>query len=169
MKEVRLIVFDLDETLVHATEVPLPYTSTFQVGSYFVYVRPFASELIKFCASHFDIAVWSSSSERYVETVTAKLFGTAFPLVFSWAASKCIQKIDAKSNGYVYVKDLRKAMKHGYAVDEIIMIDDSPEKLQRQPTRHLCLPAFGGDPLDVALVEVIERIKGMAKMRSSVI
>ena len=167
MKEVRLIVFDLDETLVHATEVPLPYTSTFQVGSYFVYVRPFASELIKFCASHFDIAVWSSSSERYVETVTAKLFGTAFPLVFSWAASKCIQKTDPKSNGYVYVKGLRKAMKHGYAVDEIITIDDSPEKLQRQPTRHLCLPAFTGDPLDTELAEVIERITVMAEIRSS--
>jgi RNA polymerase II subunit A small phosphatase-like protein len=102
-----------------------------------------------------------------VETVTAKLFGTAFPLVFSWGASKCIQKTDPKSNGYVYVKDLRKAMKHGYAADEIITIDDSPEKLQRQPTRHLCLPAFTGDPLDTELAEVIERITVMAEIRSS--
>lgn len=81
-------MFDLDETLVHATEAPLPYVHSFQVGPYFVYVRPFASELIKFSASHFKIAVWSSSSERYVETVTAELFGTTFPVAFSWAASK---------------------------------------------------------------------------------
>lgn len=167
MKRVRLIVFDLDETLVHATEVPLPYPHTFQVGPYFVYARPFASELIKFCASHFEVAVWSSSSERYVETVTEELFGTAFPVVFSWAVSKCVQKIDPKSNGYVYIKDLRKAIKHGYAADEIIMIDDSPEKLQRQPTRHLCLPAFIGDPLDRELLGVIERIKTMAEIRST--
>lgn len=167
MKRVRLIVFDLDETLVHATEVPLPYPDTFRIGPYFVYVRPFASELIKFCASHFEVAVWSSSSERYVEVVTAKLFDTAFPVVFSWAVSKCVQKVDPKSNGYVYIKDLRKAMKHGYAADEIIMIDDSPEKLQRQPTRHLCLPAFKGDPLDRELLRVIERIKTMAEIRST--
>src|SRR5690349_2496600 len=106
MTTVRLIVFDLDETLVHATEVPLPYAHTFQVGSYFVYMRPFASELIKFCAAHFELAVWSSSSARYVEAITAELFGTTFPVAFSWAVSKCIQKVDPKSNGYVYVKDL---------------------------------------------------------------
>lgn len=116
---VKLIVFDLDETLVHATEVPLPYAHSFQVASYFVYVRPFASELIKISASRFDVAVWSSSSERYVEAVTAELFGTLVPVKFSWSVSKCVQKVDPKSNGYVYVKDLRKVMRHGFAVDEI--------------------------------------------------
>jgi RNA polymerase II subunit A small phosphatase-like protein len=167
MAQVRLIVFDLDETLVHATEVALPCPHSFQIGPYFVYVRPFASDLIRFCVSHFEIAVWSSSSERYVETVTAELFGTSFPVAFSWAISKCVQKVDAKSNGYVYIKDLRKALKYGYAADEIIMIDDSPEKLQRQPTRHLCLPAFTGDPLDHELLGVIERVKAMAGLQSA--
>jgi len=128
MAQVRLIVFDLDETLVHATDVALPCPHAFQIGPYFVYVRPFAADLIRFCASHFEIAVWSSSSERYVETVTTGLFGTSFPVTFSWAISKCVQKVDAKSNGYVYIKDLRKALKHGYAADEIIMIDDSPKR-----------------------------------------
>ena len=164
MARVRLIVFDLDETLVHATEVALPCAHSFRIGPYFVYVRPFASDLIRFCASHFDMAVWSSSSERYVEIVTEELFGTSYPVAFSWAVSKCVQKVDPKSNGYVYIKDLRKALKHGYAADEIIMIDDSPEKLQRQPTRHLCLTEFTGDPCDTELLGVIERVKAMAEM-----
>ena len=169
MARVRLIVFDLDETLVHATKVALPSTHTFKVGPYFVYVRPFASDLIRFCAAHFEIAVWSSSSERYVETVTAELFGTSFPVAFLWAVSKCVQKVDPKSNGYVYIKDLRKAMKYGFAADEIIMIDDSPEKLQRQPTRHLCLSAFTGDPIDTELLDVIERVKVLAEIRSTTV
>jgi RNA polymerase II subunit A small phosphatase-like protein len=167
MTRVRLIVFDLDETLVHATEVPLPHAHSFQVGPYFVYVRPFTSELIKFSASHFDVAVWSSSSERYVEAVTTELFGTTFPVVFSWAVSKCVQKVDPRSNGYVYIKDLRKALKHGYSTGEIIMIDDSFEKLQRQPARHLGLPAFTGDPLDNELLDVIKRLKTMAGITST--
>jgi len=167
MTRVRLIVFDLDETLVHATEVPLPYAHSFQAAPYFVYIRPFAAELIKFSATHFDVAVWSSSSERYVEVVTAELFGTTFPVVFSWAVSKCVQKVDPRSNGYVYIKDLRKALKHGYTADEIIMIDDTPEKLQRQPARHLGLPAFTGDPLDKELLGVIERIKTIAQISST--
>jgi RNA polymerase II subunit A small phosphatase-like protein len=167
MAQVRLIVFDLDETLVHATETALQHAHTFQVGPYFVYVRPFAFELIRFCASHFKIAVWSSSSQHYVEAVTAELFGTSFPVAFSWAVSKCVQKVDAKSNGYVYIKDLRKALKYGYGADEIIMIDDSPEKLQRQPARHLCLSAFTGDPLDAELLAVIEHVKAMAGIQST--
>ena len=164
---VRLILFDLDETLVHATQTRLPYAHAFQVGPYYVYVRPFTTELIKFSASHFDVAVWSSSSERYVEAVTAELFGTSFPVVFSWSVSKCVQKVDPRSNGYVYIKDLRKTLKHGYAADEIIMIDDSPEKLKRQPARHLCLPAFTGYPSDKQLLSVIERIKTMENIPSS--
>jgi RNA polymerase II subunit A small phosphatase-like protein len=163
--EVRLIVFDLDETLVHATELPLAYAHAFQIGPYYVYVRPFATELIELSASHFDVAVWSSSSERYVEAVTEKLFGTRFPVVFSWAVSKCVQQVDPGSKGYVYIKDLRKALKHGYAENEIIMIDDSLEKLQRQPARHLCLPAFTGDPTDKELLGVMERIKTMTKLQ----
>lgn len=50
------------------------------------------------------VAVCSSSSERYVEAVTAELFGTTFPVAFSWAVSKCVQKVDSRSNGYVYIK-----------------------------------------------------------------
>ena len=163
--KVRLAVFDLDETLVHATEAPLPHPHSFKVGPYFVYVRPFASELIRTSASWFDVAVWSSSSEQYVEAVTAELFGTPYPVKFSWSVSKCVQKVDPRRNGYVYVKDLRKVMKYGYAVDEIIMIDDSPEKLQRQPARHLCLSAFTGDPSDKELLIVMERLKSMAEDR----
>lgn len=158
---IRLVIFDLDETLVHATEVPLPHVHDFQVGSYFVYVRPFASELIEVSASRFDIAVWSSSSEQYVEAVSAALFGQSAPLKFSWSVSRCVQKVDPKSHGYVYVKDLRRVMKHGYTVDQIVMLDDSREKLQRQPARHLCVPAFLGDPGDRALLDMIGRIEAL--------
>jgi len=156
---IRLIVFDLDETLVHATAVPLPHPCDFRVDDYGVHVRPFASELIGFCASRCAVGVWSSADARYVEAVTERLFGAAAPVQFSWSVSKCVQRIDPKSNGYVYVKDLRRLMKHGYAVDEILMLDDSPEKLQRQPARHLHVPPFTGDPGDAALLDVIERVR----------
>jgi RNA polymerase II subunit A small phosphatase-like protein len=156
---IRLIVFDLDETLVHATEVPLPHPCDFQVGAYGVHVRPFASELIDFCASRCDVGVWSSAGGRYVEAVTERLFGAAVPVQFSWSVAKCVQRIDPKSNGYVYVKDLRRLMKHGYAVDEILMLDDSPGKLQRQPANHVHVPAFMGDLGDDALLDVIERVR----------
>jgi carboxy-terminal domain RNA polymerase II polypeptide A small phosphatase len=156
---VKLVVFDLDETLVHATKEPLAYRHDFEVAPYLIYVRPFAAELIEFCANQFDLAVWSSSSQVYVEKVTAELFGTRYPTKFSWAVQKCVQKVDARTNGYVYIKDLRKVQKHGYSVDEILMIDDSPEKLQRQPGRHLHIAPFTGNENDRELLSMVSRLE----------
>lgn len=96
---VRLVLFDLDETLVHATQESLSYAYSFEVPPYFVYVRPFAADLIRFCAQRFDIAVWSSSSEKYVEVVTARVFGTDYPTKFSWAINRCVQRVDPRTNG----------------------------------------------------------------------
>jgi RNA polymerase II subunit A small phosphatase-like protein len=158
---VRLIVFDLDETLVHATQEPLAIPASFEVPPYVVYVRPFAAELIDFCARRFDVAVWSSSSQLYVEAVTSRLFGTQYPIKFSWDVQRCVQKVDPRTNGYVYIKDLRKVQKHGYTVNEILMIDDSPEKLQRQPGRHLHIAPFTGDVNDRALLDVIDKLRNV--------
>jgi len=158
---VRLVVFDLDETLVHATEEPLNCAHSFEVSPYFVYVRPFAEDLIRFCAQRFDIAVWSSSSEKYVEVITANLFGHAFPTKFSWAVNKCVQKVDPRTNCYVYIKDLRRVQKHGYTVEEILMIDDSPEKSQRQPGRRLHIAPFTGNQGDRELLGVIDKLEAV--------
>ncbi|MDQ1832347.1 NIF family HAD-type phosphatase [Massilia scottii] len=62
----RLLIFDLDETLVHASELPLAHPCDFEVAPYLLYQRPFARELIDFAAERFDLAVWSSSSAAYV-------------------------------------------------------------------------------------------------------
>jgi carboxy-terminal domain RNA polymerase II polypeptide A small phosphatase len=57
----RLIIFDLDETLVHATERDLGYSCDFEVAPYRVYCRPYVQELLEFAGNRFDVAVWSSS------------------------------------------------------------------------------------------------------------
>ncbi|MFC7518289.1 HAD family hydrolase [Herbaspirillum sp. GCM10030257] len=144
----KLIIFDLDETLVHATMNKLSYAPDFEVSPYVVYIRPFAAELLEFTATHFDIAIWSSSSAVYVEAVTERLFRPLYLPRFSWAVEKCVQKVDPRTNGYVYIKDLRWVRKHGYDVDEIIIIDDSPEKIQRQPRSHLHVAPFTESPSD---------------------
>ena len=157
----RLVIFDLDETLVHATNERLASVPDFEFSPYFVYIRPFARDLLQYAADNFDIAVWSSSSKAYVEAVTEHVFGNRYPTKFSWAENRCVQKVDPRTNGYVYIKDLRKVQKHGYSVNEIVMIDDSPEKLQRQPRSHLGITPFLGDVNDSALLSVLEKLKAI--------
>lgn len=49
----RLLIFDLDETLVHASEFALAHPCNFEVGPYLVYSGPFACELIESAAARF--------------------------------------------------------------------------------------------------------------------
>lgn len=155
----RLIIFDLDETLVHATETKLSYEPDFVIEPYFVYLRPFAHELLRFSLQHFDVAIWSSSSSKYVANVVQHLFGETCPLKFAWSVEKCVQKVDVKTNSYVYVKDLRKVQSQGYLLEKITIVDDSPEKIVRQPRNHLPVTPYHGERDDVGLISVLSSLE----------
>jgi RNA polymerase II subunit A small phosphatase-like protein len=150
----RLVIFDLDETLVHATDTRLPFEPDFEVPPFFVYQRPYVHELLSFAAQRFDLAVWSSSSAEYVAAVTAKLFGATYPLKFAWAVERCVQREDPRTNGYVYIKDLRKVQSQGYAVERITIVDDSHDKVKRQPRNHLHVKPFTGERTDAELLAI---------------
>lgn len=149
----RLLIFDLDETLLHASKTRLAQPCDFEVGQYRVYQRPFARELIEFAAARFDLAVWSSAGSAYVAAMVERLF-VGVPLKFAWSAKQCVQRVDVRLNRYVYVKDLRRAQRFGHTLERINIIDDSPEKIARQPHCHLPVTPFMGAPDDVALLDM---------------
>jgi len=159
---VKLVIFDLDETLVHACLEPLAQPADLRFADYFIYIRPYAADLVKFASAKFSVAVWSSASPEYVEFISNALFGDRHALLFRWDVQKCVQKVDSRTNGYVYIKDLRKVMKHGYQVEEIVIVDDSPEKIQRQPRSHLVVKPFYGDKQDKELHSVITKLGELA-------
>lgn len=152
-----LLIFDLDETLVHATTEPLGRAADFEYAPYFVYKRPFLLELLNAAKPLYDFAVWSSSSREYVNAVVAEIFA-GFDVKFSWAVERCIQRVDAQSNGYVYIKDLRRVQSHGYPVERITILDDSPEKIARQPRNHLRVKPYYGLEGDRELLAIAEEL-----------
>lgn len=158
----ELLIFDLDETLVHATTERLARAADFEYEKYFVYKRPFLLELLSAAKPLYDFAVWSSSSREYVDAVVGKIF-TGFDVKFSWAVERCIQRVDAQSNGYVYIKDLRRVQSHGYPVERITILDDSPEKIARQPRNHLRVKPYYGLEGDRELLAIAEELVGRSK------
>jgi RNA polymerase II subunit A small phosphatase-like protein len=155
----NLVIFDLDETLVHATEVALMRAADFKCASYFVYMRPHLSEMLTTVSALYDIAVWSSSSRQYVDQVVAQIFTPGVHLKFAWCIDQCVQRVDPHSGGYAYIKDLRKAQKFGYAVNRITMVDDSSEKVARQPRSHLMISPFEGDANDQELLGLANQLQ----------
>ncbi|MFK7905120.1 MAG: NIF family HAD-type phosphatase [Chitinophagales bacterium] len=69
-----LLILDLDETLIFATEKPLEREADFNVLHYHVYKRPFLKAFLEEVQHAFQIAVWSSASDDYVEEVVKHIF-----------------------------------------------------------------------------------------------
>lgn len=154
----RLVIFDLDETLVHASNSQLEYAPSFEHTPYFIYQRPFLRELLTATKPLYDFAVWSSSSRGYVEAVVEKIFAAEFEVKFAWAVERCVQRVHTQSNSYVYIKDLRKVQSLGYPVDRITIVDDSPEKIARQPRNHLQIKPYLGQTDDRELLTIAEEL-----------
>ena len=150
----KLLILDLDETLIFASETPLERPADFHAGQYHVYRRPWVSEFLAFAHENFEVAAWTSSSPSYAEAVVPNLFPRDYPLSFVWNRRRCTTVFDAETHEHIHVKDLRKVKRRGYRLESVIMLDDTPEKLMRHYGNHLRLAPFTGDPLDRELLDI---------------
>ena len=90
----KLLILDLDETLIFATEQVLGRSENFRVPPYFVYKRPGVDRFTAFALKHFRVAVWTSSTSPYAARVIEQIFGSAYPLDFVWARDRCTRVWD---------------------------------------------------------------------------
>ncbi|MDQ6966782.1 MAG: HAD family hydrolase, partial [Mariprofundaceae bacterium] len=135
-------------------EQPLPVPHDFIVDKYHVHKRPHVAEFIDFCRARFRMAVWTSATEDYAIAMVDELFGAPHDLAFLWHREQCITQMDS-SYEPVYIKDLKKVKRKGFDLDQVIALDDSPEKLQRNYGNLLRIAPFYGDPADDLLLHVM--------------
>jgi TFIIF-interacting CTD phosphatase-like protein len=163
-----LLILDLDETLVWATEEEPRGGCDFRVLQYHVTRRPHLATFLDSVIEWFDVGVWTSSSDGYARAVTAEVFGEVSRLKYMWSASRCTQRFDEKTHAVHSIKDLKKVRRLGYPLERVLMIDDSPEKLSRHYGNHLGLRPFEGDPQDrelLAVLPYLEWIRSQEDMR----
>lgn len=165
-----LVILDLDETLIHATETPGYGEWHFELDKYKIYIRPGLSKFLEKLKESFRVAVWSSASDDYVKQVVEKIFPLDYPLEFVWGRSRCTLKHDQSileqygySNCYShqhYVKPLVKVKKKGIArLEKILIIDDTPAKSRLNYGNAIYPLQFNGDPNDNELIRLIEYLK----------
>lgn len=142
----KLLVLDLDETLMHVRAEPLSRGPDFQIGPYFGYKRPHVEEFLRFCFSQFRVGVWSSASPLYVLDAVHYLMTPQQQraLEFTWASDKCQSKLDWDGNQF-WCKPLKKLLRRGYRRAEIIAVDDSPEKWGMSYGNLVRVRAWEGD------------------------
>lgn len=147
----KLLILDVDETLIHATAEKLERDSDFETSLYFVYKRPFLDEFISFCFSHFRVAIWTSAGEEFAKEVVNHVFSKHGAPEFLWSDQKCTPRFNSETFETVPVKNLDKVKNKGFHLDSVIMIDDTPEKLSRHYGNLVRVKEYTGQEEDSEL------------------
>lgn len=166
-----LLILDLDETLIWAferlpgaTEQALQRAADFQVGPYVVYKRPAVEEFLTTVGRWYDLAVWTSSSPDYAAEIVRQVFPNLNDLNFVWARGRCTRRYNYETQEEYWLKDLKKVCRLGYALERIVMVDDSPEKLQRHYGNYVRIRPFEGDQNDCELRDLLPFLQHLSTL-----
>ena len=150
-----LLILDLDETLISASEKDTAGNWDFQIPGYFVKKRPHVDLFLERVKEWFDLAVWTSGTDDYADAVVAQVFPPGTGFQFVWGRSRCIMRYDEELHRNYFLKDLKKVKRLGFDLRRILIIDDSPEMVSRNYGNHLALRPFTGQSDDRDLPDVL--------------
>jgi RNA polymerase II subunit A small phosphatase-like protein len=159
-----LLVLDLDETLLHATETPLAHEAPHAVPPYFLYLRPGLSEFVEQVSKLFRLAVWTSSSPSYARAVCPLIFQDLALLEFVWASDRCTLTRNFEIDEWCKAKPLKKLKRRGYDLARVLVVDDSPEKHTRNYGNLVQVAPFMGDRNDDELSHLAVYLKRLATL-----
>lgn len=167
--ERKLLILDLDETLIYATEEKLDRQQDFIVGQYFVYKRPFLESFLRFCFENFDVAIWTTATKSYAVEILKIILKKDQNLQFLWTRERCTFAFDEEEHESIYVKKMHKIRRRGYKLESVIVIDDSPNVWKSSYGNLVRINRFEGDENDKELRILplyLEQLKDKENIRS---
>ena len=163
----KLLILDLDETLMHAAEAPLSRPCDFRVGRFYAYKRPYVEAFVAGCLRLFEVAVWTSAAPDYARGVVAALFPDPSQLVFLWASDRCTERFHPETYeryGRKPIAKLRRLRRTwGWGLGDILAVDDSPEKWEASYGNFIRVTPFTGDPEDAELLRLLAYLTAISK------
>ena len=127
----KLLILDIHETLIYATEASLPRQVDCLVGQYHIYKGPFLNVFLNNCLDWFEVAVWTSSTPSYASALVSAIFENPKTLSFVWASDRCTVAYDMEWLEYYNRKNIKKVKRKWYRLESIIAVDDTPQKWER--------------------------------------
>lgn len=146
-----LLILDLDETLIYGTGRALARPHDCRAGPFFIYKRPGLDQFLASVTARYRLAVWSSASCDYVAAITRSIFPAEIALEFQWSQERCVRRYDAEWQDYYWIKDLKKVRRLGFDLNRVLIVDDTPEKVERNFGNAVYIRAFEGDQNDQEL------------------
>ena len=146
-----LLILDIDETLIFASEGEIDDSSDFRISNFNVWKRPFLDEFLRYCFSKFSVAVWTTSTERFAVNIVDNILVPSQELEFLWTRERCTRRSFPETQEFEYIKDLGKVKRKGYDLEQTLMVDNTPRKLMRNYGNLVRIDGFVGDQSDCEL------------------
>lgn len=123
----KLLVLDMDQTLIHADEKPFVHAQT-KVGEFHLAIRPGVADMLERLQPHYDFVLWSNSSPSYIHEMLAAFWPEKIPLTGILSRADC-SKLVMHGQGEPHFKDVKtiRARFPQYRREDIVGIDDKPE------------------------------------------
>jgi RNA polymerase II subunit A small phosphatase-like protein len=162
----KLLILDLDETLIHTTNEPKGRTPDFQVFHYGVYKRPGVEDFLSTCIAWFNMGVWTSASADYAGKIIQHLFPEPAQLRFVFTRKDCGLRFDYSIGMHRIVKPLKKLKKQGYSLKKTLVIDDSPGTFVENYGNAILVQKYLGNEEDEELFLLLKYLETIASAKN---
>lgn len=165
----KLLVLDLDETLIHSCyvqEESRPERSPdhyLDLGDILTWERPGLRAFMDWCLDSFaGVGIWTVGTRSYAAELVP-LICDAERLAFMYGRNRCTRKRNLDTWTEYWIKDIRKLRKLGFPRTKILCVDDSPSNFERSFGNYIYMPPFTGDPGDDLLPKLQEYLETVAQ------
>ena len=158
----KLLVLDLDETLVYSNTTPMEgwdFAREIDGFKFWIKKRPGLDLFLQKVVLLYDLAIWSAGGDGYVKS-TIKAIAPDIPFVFIWSSNRCTRKYTPFSDhdhpeyerGYYMIKDLKKIRRGNFGLWwnrwNIVVVDDKWETYQRNRGNAIAIGEYNGEKDD---------------------
>jgi carboxy-terminal domain RNA polymerase II polypeptide A small phosphatase len=155
----KLIVLDLDETLVYSVD-SCQYDKQspselefFSCGDLTVYKRPNVQVFISTLLEWFDVSIWTAGTEEYAHIIASELFRENVDrLRFIMTSANVSLRYDHEIGEYSKIKPLKKVVKKGFKLANILHIDNTPSTFSVNYGNGILVRTWTGQPNDDELM-----------------
>ena len=160
----KTLVFDLDETLVHCIENPIPgqcdhvVTVTFPNGEQAnagINIRPHVFDCLKAMYESFQLVLFTASHQAYADTVLELIDPSREIFDLRLYRESCIY------NNGVYIKDLR-IFEGCRDLADVLIVDNAVYSFGNQLENGVPIIPFYNDPEDAELIHLAHYLQIVA-------
>lgn len=130
--------------------------------------RPGLGEFLTSRFRWFDVGVWTSSTEPYARAVVRAIMGER-SLATLWCRDRCTRRFDGEAQTHYWVKELQKLKRTDFLLGQILILDDTPQKAERNYGNHIRVSEWQGDETDDELFllrEFLNTLRTISNVRT---